>query len=135
MTLRPPSTSERHLVARCLFDSEALIGSEDEIWTHPDAMRALGTFRECIDAITLLIGGKHGVAASFVKACVMQADGITSIPFMLDDVAEFLTTNGEARAYWQSLCQDDRFPHRCPWCGAAAFWGFLQIECKANCRG
>lgn len=97
------------------------------------AEQVLGTFRECIDAITTLIGGGHGVRASFVKACVMQADGLGKTPYLLDDVAEFLITDQESRDYWQMMCQDDRFPHKCPQCGAAAFIGFLQIECKAQC--
>ncbi len=128
-----PSPEEFRLVARCLLESGVLIGSPEEIWTHSSAFRALETLRECVDAIVQLIGGKHGVKASFVKACVMQADGLSEAPFCLDEVAEFLVHDGEARRYWQGHVSDDMYPHRCPVCGAAAFIGFLQIDCKGSC--
>lgn len=133
--IRGPTDKEYRLVARCLIQQGVLIGSHEQIWTHQSAWRALGTWRECIDAVTLLIGGRHGVEASFVKACVMQADGLDGVPFCLDEVAEFMVEDAEARAYWQAVTPDDRFPHRCPQCGCAAFIGFLQVECKARCAG
>lgn len=134
MTGPGPTDAEYRLVARCLIHEGVLIGSFAEVWTHTSAWRALSTWRECVDSITMLIGGGHGVEASFVKACVMQADGISKVPFCLDEVAEFLVTDAEARRYWHVMCADDRFPHRCAHCGAAAFVGFLQIDCKAKCR-
>jgi hypothetical protein len=112
-----------------------LIGNEEEIWTHQNAWRALGTFRECVDAITLLIGGSHGVEASFVKACVMQAEGLAGTPYALDEIAEFMVTDSECRHYWQTQTNDDRFPDRCPFCGGAGWIGFNLIECKGRCRG
>lgn len=133
MNLRAPTDWEWKLVARCMLEQHVLFGSFEEIWASPLTWRALGTWRECIDAISLLIGGSHSVKASFVKSCVMQADGISEAPYMLDEVAEFLVEDSEARVYWQAMCADDRFPHRCPHCGAAAYVGFLQVECKAAC--
>ncbi len=129
-----PTRSERFLVAKALCESGELIGSEDEIWSHPSAYRALVTWRLCIEAITELIGGGHAVQASFVKACVMQMDELrTSPPFALDDMAEYMVTNTLCRLYWSALVQDQSFPHRCPHCNAAAFVGFLQVDCKARC--
>lgn len=133
--MRPASAKEYRLVARCILESGILIGSYSDIWTHHYATEVLGTLRECIDAISLLIGGSHSVKASFVKACVMQADGLSKAPLFLDEVAEFLVEDDECRVYWQGMCLDDRFPHRCPHCNAAAFIGFLQVECKAKCAG
>lgn len=133
--IRGPTKREHRIVARCLLENGILIGSPSEIWSHPSAWRALGTLRECVDAITLLIGGGHAVKASFVQACVMQADGISEVPFLLEEVSEFLVADPEARQFWQDMCNDDRFPHRCHVCGAAAFIGFLQVECKARCSG
>lgn len=130
-----PTQKEYRLVARCLLESGLQIGSYEEIWTSTQAWRALGTLRECMDAITLLIGGNHAVKASFVKACVMQADGISETPYVLDEMAEFLVSDDEARQYWQTMTGDDMFPHRCPHCKAAAYVGFLQVECKARCTG
>ncbi len=123
-------------MARCLADQGViLVESLEEVWYTGLGPRALGTWRECVDAITLLIGGGHAVQASFIKACVMQADGISEIPFCLDEVAEFLVDDHEARAYWQDMLPDERFPHLCPACGAAAYWGYNVIECKAGCPG
>lgn len=124
---------ERALVARALLESGILIGSVDEIWSHPSAYRALGTWRMCVEAITDLIGGGHGVQASFVKACVMQIDGLDSAPYALEEVAEFIVSDPIARMYWQSMVTDRDYPHRCPHCSAAAFVGFLQVDCKARC--
>lgn len=129
-----PNASERRLIARCLFEGGVLIGSPDEIWSHSDAYRALGTWRECIDAITQLTDGKHMVRASFVKACVMQSEDLNGqVPFELETIADFVTSDSEARHYWDQLMADDRFPGRCPFCGAAAYIGFFQIECKSRC--
>lgn len=128
-----PSKIERALVARALLEGGVLIGSVDEIWTHPSAYRALGTWRMCIEAITDLIGGGHGVQPSFVKACVLQFDGISETPFALEEVADFIVSDPVARMYWQTLIPDVDYPHRCPHCSAAAFVGFLQVDCKARC--
>ena len=129
-----PSDDEFILIARCLLEQGILIGSHEEIWTHGSAWRALGTWRECVDAITLLAGGNHGIKASFVKACVMQADGIHETPFCLDEIAEFIVNDPDARKHWISMCSDDRYPHRCPRCNAAAFIGFNQVDCRARCH-
>ncbi len=134
--IREPTSAEHALVGRCLLECGILIGSIQEIWTHPHALKALGTWRECVDAVTLLIGGGHGVVPSFIKSCVMQltqsgGQGIT--PPFLDDIAEWMTEDPRARAYWQNLVPDDLFPHRCPHCGNAAFVGFIQVDCKAKC--
>lgn len=129
-----PTRIERALVGRCLLESGHLIGSIDEIWSVQKAYRALTTWRMCIDAIVELIGGNHGVQASFVKACVMQVDGLGEAPYALDDIAEFLIDDPVARMYWDGLTSDSHYPHRCPHCDAAAFVGFLQVECKARCE-
>lgn len=129
-----PTRVEKTLIARCLMESGLLIGDDaEQIWTHPWAARTLVTWRLCIDAIVELIGGRHGVQASFIKACVMQTDGLEGVPFALDDVAEFLVTDELARLYWDTLVEDARYPHRCPHCRSAAFVGFLQVDCKARC--
>ncbi len=130
---RVPSDTEYRLVARCMLENGILIGSHAELWGHGSAWLVLLTMRQCIEAITELIGGGHGVQKSFVKSCVMQMDGVTSVPYHLEDITEFLIDDSEARAYWQSLCTDDRYPHRCPACGMAAFIGFLLIDCKGEC--
>jgi hypothetical protein len=128
-----PTLNERRLIARCLLESGLLIGNEQEIWANPRAYRALATWRMCIDAITELIGNKHGVNASFIKSCVMQTDGLDSVPYALEEIAEFLANDQLARIYWDSQMRDSRYPHRCPHCHAAAFIGFLQVDCKARC--
>lgn len=130
-----PSLKEQHLLSRCLIEAGVFPEtSTRQLWGSPLAWVAYSTWRECLDALTILIGGGHGVEASFVKACVMQADGISEVPYCLDEIAEFMVDDAEARAYWQQLCQDDMFPHVCPRCGAAAFVGFLIVECKAQCQ-
>lgn len=131
--IAPPTRDERRIVARCLLESGILIGSQDEIWTHPKALMALGTLRMCVDAIVLLIGGGHGVRASFVKTCVMQTDGLSAPPFALDEMAEFLLDDSDARSYWEGRVPDDRFPKTCDRCGSAAYWGLNFIECKVRC--
>jgi hypothetical protein len=130
-----PSPMERALVARALCEQGVLIGTADDIWTHPSAYRALFTWRLCVDAISLLIGGGHGVQASFVKACVMQMDEVGgTVPFALDEIADFMMTDGVARLYWTCFVSDDDWPHRCPHCGAAAFVGYLLVDCRARCE-
>lgn len=133
----PPNRKERRLVYRCLLEQGVLIGNEEEVWSVPAAYRALDTLRECVDAICTLIGGRHGLTSSFVKACVMQGDmaGGGHAPYVLDEMAEFLVHDGEARAYWEGFVSDALYPHRCPFCGASAFVGFLQVDCKAKCSG
>lgn len=115
------------------MESGELIGSIDEIWSHPSAFRALVTWRLCIDAITELIGARYGIQASFIKACVMQTPDLVATPFCLDSIAEFLVSDTVARLYWDGLATDDHYPHRCPHCRAAAFVGYLQVDCKARC--
>lgn len=111
-----------------------LIGTVDEIWTHSSATRALRTWRQCITAIQRLSDHGQGIFSSWVKAIVMQ-DAAGMAPFALDEIAEFIVQNPEARVYWQSVLVDDRFPHRCPHCKvSAAFIGFNQVECKSRCR-
>lgn len=121
------------LIYRCLMESGLSIGSVDDVWSDSRAWRSLGTWRMCIDAITELIGGNHGVKASFIKACVMQTDGLGSVPYALEEVADFLVTDTLARLYWQSMVPDGDYPHKCPHCNSAAFIGFLQVDCKARC--
>jgi len=29
---------------------------------------------------------------------------------------------------------DDEYPHKCPYCGNAAFVGLNKVDCKANCK-
>jgi hypothetical protein len=128
-----PSSRERYLVYRCLLTQGVLIGDEDEVWTHPSADRALVTLRLCVDAIRMLYRGGHGVQASYLKALVMQEDGLDGMPFALDEMAEFLVEDVEARNYWDSRMADDRWPHVCPFCGGAAYVGYLQVECKGRC--
>jgi hypothetical protein len=120
-------------VARCLIASGELYGDEDDVWTHHVAYRALATWRLCMEAISMLVRGKHAVQASYIKGIVMQEDGLADRPIFLDDIAEWMVEDAEARLYWQSLAPDERFPHRCPHCGSAAYVGFLQVSCKARC--
>ena len=134
-----PTKIERMLVARALCEAGELIGSTDEIWSHPSAFRALATWRLCINAITALIAGKHGVQASFIKSHVMKhTAGMSNLgsitPFCLDSIAEFMVTDTMARLYWDSITNDPHYPQRCPRCGAAAFIGYTQIDCKARCK-
>ncbi len=129
-----PTGHEKKLIAKCLLEAGILIGSPTEIWSHQMAWRALETWRLCVDAITLLIGGRHGVQPSFIKACVMQTEGLKEGPFCLDDIAEFLAADPQARMYWDALTSDDRFPQRCPHCKAAAYVGFNEVDCKARCQ-
>jgi hypothetical protein len=134
LTEEPPSKAERSLIARCMMECGELIADDEEqVWTHHLPYKALVTWRMCIDAITELIGGGHGVQASFVKACVMQTEGLRDAPYLLDELAEFMIVDGRARKYWDSLTTDKWYPHRCPHCGAAAFVGFLQVDCKGRC--
>jgi hypothetical protein len=124
------------LVYRCLLTQGVMIGSEDDIWkgAPSSAFRALATLRLCISAIGDLTEGRHTVRAGFVKAVVMQTNGLSDSPYCLDEMAEFLMEDAEARSYWDSVMLDDRFPVRCPICKtAAAFVGINSVECKAKC--
>jgi hypothetical protein len=58
---------------------------------------------------------------------------LQGVPYGLEDIAEFMVADTMARLYWTALVSDDRYPHRCPHCNAAAFVGFLQVDCKARC--
>lgn len=122
------------LLGRCILESGLMIADDvDQLWTSPAMYRGLVTWRMCIDAIVELIGGRHGVQASFVKACVLQTDGLQAMPWGLEEIADFLVTDTMARLYWDALLGDTRYPHKCPHCNAAAFVGFLQVDCKARC--
>lgn len=129
-----PTPRERWLVYRCLLTEGVLLGNEQEIWSVPAAYRALATLRLCIDAIERLAIVGFSVDESNVKSVVMQTDGIDGYPFVLDEMAHYLINDQGARHYWQTRLQDERYPHVCDRCGAAAFVGFLQVECKAGCR-
>lgn len=131
-----PTKTERTLVARCLMSAGILIGSEDEIWTHMSAARALQTMRLCVAAIQKLVSSKHGVQAAWIKAVVIQDIGKDPIPFALDEVAEFMVEDRMAREHWNTTVRDDHYPHTCPRCRiSAAFIGFNLIDCKARCHG
>lgn len=129
-----PSRAERLLVGRAVMESGLLIADNiEQVWTHPSAFRALATWRMCIEAIVEIIGEKHSVQASFIKAVVMQTDGLKGYPYALEELADFLVSDTLARLYWDALVGDRHYPHRCPHCSAAAFVGFLQVDCKARC--
>ena len=130
-----PNPKERRIVGRCLLEMAVLIGSVDEIWTDVAAYRALETLRMCVDAIRLLVNGKHAVKSSFVKSVVIQTNDLGGTPYCLDEVAEFIMTDGEARAYWDTQVPDELHPSKCPLCGAYAYVGLNEIDCKAGCRG
>ncbi len=134
LTAAGPNEHERTLVWRCILESETLIGDIDDIWSHISSHRALVTMRLCVEAIGMLVRGKYSVQPSFVKSIVMQTDDIDRVPFLLEEMSEFLVADDEARAYWHTLMPDDRYPHECPFCGAAAFIGCISIDCKAKCH-
>lgn len=134
MTDLLPTGSERFLLGRCILDANLLFADDvEQVWSQPTAFKALVTWRLCIDAIVELIGGRHGIQASFIQACVMQTDGLKSAPIWLEEISEYLVSNTLARLYWTALISDAHYPHRCPHCSAAAYVGFLQVECKARC--
>lgn len=132
--MKQPTAKEKYLIARFMTVYRHMSCSVDEVWTSQDAYVALTTWRYCVDAIDELVKGNHGVQPSFIKAYVMQLTTIPSTPRFLDDMAEFITDDQVARAYWDSILKDSHYPHSCPNCGSAAFIGFLQIDCKASCR-
>lgn len=129
-----PSSEERWIVWKCLMDNGLLIGSLDEVWTHRNAWLLLTTLRECMDAISLIVGAGIAVHSETIKSCVMQSDGMDTAPFGLSYMAEFLYEDNRARTYWQSMTPDDKFPHKCPYCKSAAFIGFNMVDCKAKCK-
>lgn len=122
------------MVYRCLLTEGVLIGNEEEIWSVPAAYRTLVTMRLCIDAIGRLATAGFSVDETNVKSVVMQTDGLDGIPFVLDEMTHFLVDDPGARHYWQTRLHDEKFPHTCDRCGAAAYIGLNQIECKAGCR-
>jgi hypothetical protein len=129
-----PSYGEKLIVAGAMMECGELIGSLEEIWTHPLAYKCLGTLRLCVEGIQRLVASKQAVDADSIKAVVMYHNGFQPAPYMLSDLAEYLTVNSYARLHWSTQVPDSMFPHRCPFCSAAAFIGFLQIECKNDCR-
>lgn len=129
-----PTKRERWLVYRCLLTEGVLIGNEEEIWSVQAAYRALATMRLCIDAIERLIAIGFSVEETNVKSVVMQVDDLGDVPFVLDEMAHFLVIDSGARHYWQTRLRDEKFPHTCDRCGAAAYIGLNQVECKAGCR-
>lgn len=129
-----PNAVERTLIARCLLNEGILIGSPSEIWSHPYSTRTLITWRECMEAIGVLTATKHAVHPSHIKSIVMRQRSADDIPLHLDEVADFLVKDNEARRYWDTAVTDERFPHRCPLCKTgAAFVGLNLVECKAKC--
>ncbi len=135
MTNDSPSYGERLIVAGAMLESGELIGSLEEIWTHPLAYKCLDSLRLCVVGIQRLVASKQAVDANNIRAVVMYHNGFNVPPYMLDDLAEYLVTNPYGKLHWQQSVPDSMFPHKCPFCQAAAFIGFLQVECKANCDG
>lgn len=134
---QPPSAIERRLVYRCLLESGILIGSEADIWTSVRAHQALETMRICIAEIHDLVLKGQAVLPAAIKLGakdLWQRTGWPSHRFALDEVADFLVNDSEARRHWENSVPDDRFPHTCPLCKrSAAFVGFNSVECKAKC--
>lgn len=128
-----PTPSERNLIAKSLILCGELIGSVDDIWTHPNAFKALGTWRFCMEAIAELVSNRYTVMPSFIKSIVLKKCIATGWPYLLDEIAEFLVNDNAARRYWDGVISDPHYPHRCPHCNSAAFVGFLQIDCKVRC--
>ena len=131
--MKNPSDEERWIVWRCLLESGILIGSIIETWTHRNAWLMLGTLRECIDALMLIIDSGISVHPDTIKVCVMQSEGLDCVPFSLGEMTHFLCENPRARNYWQTFVPDSHYPHKCPKCGFAAFIGFNLVDCKARC--
>ena len=130
----PPTQEERWIVWRCLLEGGLLIGSIDEVWTHQHAWNTFKTLHECMDALELIINANLSVNAITIRACVLQSDNVSSMPFAMREMSEFLVENDRARNYWQTHIATNMHPHRCPHCGAAAFIGFNLIDCLARCR-
>lgn len=133
MDEQPPTKAERHLVYRCLLTRHGLIGDEDDMWASPFAPPVLKALRTCVRAILNLIENREGVYASSIKMRVTSWWG-TSAVGGLDEMADFLVDDREAREYWQGLQPDSRYPHTCPLCGRSpAYVGFLTVECRSKC--
>lgn len=135
MTDDSPSYGEKLIVAGAMLECGELIGSLEEIWTHPLAYKCLDTLRLCVSGIQKLVGSKQAVDANNIRAVVMYHNGFNGPPYMLDDLAEYLVTNSYGKLHWQSQVPDSMFPHKCPFCTSSAFIGFNMVECKANCAG
>lgn len=52
--------------------------------------------------------------------------GVGVAPGNMDIIGAF-TGNSAQKA-------DDRFPHKCPYCGGSAYIGFNSLDCKGKCR-
>jgi hypothetical protein len=130
-----PSPKEKRIITRCMNEQDVVYGDTEYIWSQPSAYRMLATMRLCLDAIVNLANMHHEVNPSFIVAVVMQTNDMGEPPFGLTEMAEHLCTNTDARAYWVSMMTDGQYPHRCPFCGAAAYIGLRMIECKSECRG
>lgn len=134
MTEMDPTPAERRLVYRCFLHQMILLGNEEEIWSVPDAWRMLNTLRSCVSGIEALTKVGFPVTPDGVMSATLLQVGVGPEPFHLADMAVHLCEDDEARLYWQTQLNDEKFPHRCPNCGAAAYVGFNQVDCRARCR-
>ena len=128
----PPDPEEREIIAELMMSTGALIGTVDQIWTHPSSGRALVTMRRAIRAIDHLVRLGRALGATRVKMAItaLAEEGDEEYPFMLDETVKHLLEDGHARTYWDMLMPTKDYPHVCPRCGHACFIGFLQIDCK-----
>lgn len=135
MIYTPPNTEESWIVWNCFLQFGILLGSEEEVWSHQFAFAGLKTMRLLVETIKFFAKENQEISVYNLETYLLK----NNVEFNNDqysyssEMSDFLIYNPRARVYWQSLLKDDKFPHLCPFCGRAAYIGFMQIECKAKC--
>lgn len=129
-----PTQKEKRLVWRCMNDQDIHYGDQDYIWSQGSAYQLLVTLRLCVESIVHLTNMHNEVTPDFVKTVVIQTNDLEGLPFCLDEMSMFLCIDAEAKSYWSTFCFDGAFPHKCPFCGAAAYIGLRMVDCRAMCR-
>lgn len=126
-----PTQIEREIVAEMLTSTHELIGTVEEIWTHPASGRAYQTVVRAVEAIEHLYRAGRALSPTRIRKTVEDLSlPDDPAPFMLTEVIDHLLNDPKARAWWDALMPDTRHPHVCPLCGGAAFVGYLRVECK-----
>ena len=121
---------EREIVADIMASAENLIGSVDDLWTHPSARRIHTTLGLVVLGLFELVAAGRAIGMSRLRTAVYGIAPRGSELYALDEVMQHLMTDPKARCFWDDLMPDKSYPHRCPRCSLAAFVGFNRVSCK-----
>ena len=132
MIRRPPGRLEREVVADLVMGVDRLLGSVDDIWSHPASKKMLETVRWTTLGIFQLVREGRALGPTRVIASTRALLPPGTRLHAIVEVVDHLLSDSKARRYWDDLMPDALHPHTCPRCGLGAYVGFREVECRTE---